>query len=598
MFTYMVTVLRLKELKKWTVASITNYILIRKVELRMKSYVGIFFLCLLSGLLPGQITILIDGSFEDWENIEPIFTDDSGDGQSNGIDIKRIWAYNDQNNIYFRFELGKEINLQEDNDLAIYVDYDNNINTGFKINGVGAELRYFFGERFGTIEEGSDMEFVNFAPVGLVVSPTVSSSEFEVSFSRSIAEFGVNFEAESTISIRIEDNGFNGDEAPNDLGGMQFNLDLSNQAEYPEVIWDRPTSTEFRLMTYNIENDQLFDPTRRNAFRRIFQAASPDVIAFQEIRDFSSAQTRDIIEDFLPGQTWFHQKHSGNVVTLSKFPINFSESIDGNAAFYLDINGEEILLINCHLPCCENNFGRQQEVDAIMEYIRELKDGSSNYDVEEGTPILIVGDMNFVGNSNQPHTFRTGDIFNNGAFGEDFAPDWDDTELLDANPYASNTFGTFTWLNPNGSFYPGKLDWIFYTDSELSLENTYSIYTPALDFNTLIDRNLQAGDVISAADHLPVIADFSFSIVDVDDLVSLDVQIYPNPTSDHLYIRSEEQIIERVKVLSQDGRVLILKNLNEDFNYFVEVADLPSGSYYILLETKEGRVVKPFFKVR
>ena len=123
---------------------------------------------------------------------------------------------------------------------------------------------------------------------------------------------------------------------------------------------------------------------------------------------------------------------------ISKYPINFSESVDGNAAFYLDVDGQDVVLINCHLPCCENNFDRQEEVDIIMEYIRELKAGNGNYNVPEGTPIIIAGDMNFVGDSHQPYTFRTGDIFSNSSFGPDFNPDWDETELKDANAYATN----------------------------------------------------------------------------------------------------------------------------------------------------------------
>ena len=112
-----------------------------------KLLVAVIFFSLQFSIL-GQKTILIDGNFDDWEDVAPIFVDDEGDGQSNGIDIRGVWAQNDQYNLYFRFELTKEINLQENNDLAIYIDYDDNINTGFKINGIGAEIRYFFGDTF------------------------------------------------------------------------------------------------------------------------------------------------------------------------------------------------------------------------------------------------------------------------------------------------------------------------------------------------------------------------------------------------------------------------------------------------------------------
>jgi len=75
--------------------------------------------------------IEIDADFEDWEGIEPVFVDELNDGQNNGIDFERIWAYNDEKYLFFRFELNKEIDLQEDNELAIYIDYDNDINTNW-----------------------------------------------------------------------------------------------------------------------------------------------------------------------------------------------------------------------------------------------------------------------------------------------------------------------------------------------------------------------------------------------------------------------------------------------------------------------------------
>ena len=520
-----------------------------------------------------------------------------GDGQSNGIDIRNIWAYNDQFNMYFRFELTKEINLQENNDLAIYIDYDNNINTGFKINGIGAEVRYFFGERFGILTDNNNMEFVNFYPVGMLVAPSVSSTEFEISISRQISESGINLNADPLVAFRIEDNGFNGDEAPDDLTGIEFLLDPSNMANIPEVNLDKPTSSDFRLMTYNIENDQLFDPFRRAAFARIFQATEPDIIAFQEIRDFNSAQTKDIIEDFLPGQTWYHKKHGFDIVTISKYPINFSESVDGNAAFYLDVDGQEVLLINCHLPCCENDTDRQREVDIIMEYIRNLKEGNNSYIVEEGTPILIAGDMNFVGDSNQPYTFRTGDIFFNSSYGPDFDPDWDDSELKESQAHTTNAFGNFTWLNVNGSFFPGKLDWVFYTDSKVSVENSYALYTPGLSESELAEYNLQSGDAITTADHLPVIVDFGYSIVSTDDFSDLKLSIYPNPASNFLHIESESKIIS-IKILDPEGQIKTTMFPTSDLSQSIDVSELPSGPYYIMIETSEGRIAKPFLKVK
>ena len=102
------------------VVNITNCFLKQRVEMmfirKMVLLISFLWLCTNSN---AQQSIFIDGLYEDWEFIEPIFVDAENDGQNNGIDIRRVWAINDQSNLYFRFELTKEIELQENNELAL-----------------------------------------------------------------------------------------------------------------------------------------------------------------------------------------------------------------------------------------------------------------------------------------------------------------------------------------------------------------------------------------------------------------------------------------------------------------------------------------------
>jgi exonuclease III len=560
----------------------------------MRSLLNIALLCISTAIF-GQ-PISIDGNFEDWADIDPIFIDDLNDGQSNGIDLERFWTYNDQQFIYFRFELNKEINLQDNNDFAIYLDYDNDINTGFKINGVGAEVRVFFGDRQGILNVGNNTEFVNFWPIGLNVSPSVSSTEFEFAISRSINFAGLNINASNTISIRLEDNGFNGDEAPNDLGGIDYNIDNSNFTQRPDFNLDRDPDATFRFMTYNIEDDQLFDSFRKQNFRRIFQSINPDIIALQEVRDFNSAETLALIEEFLPG-TWYHKKHGFDIVTISRYPINFSENINGNAAFYLDVNGKEILLINCHLPCCDNNTDRQNEVDGIMDYIRNARIGNENYFLSEDTPIIIAGDMNFVGNNEQPNTLLTGNIFSNGTYGPDFTPDWDGTDFDDSDALATGTLSNFTWVNPFGSFFPGKLDWIIYSGSQMKLQNTFALWTIAMTNSELNEYNLNSGDVLDASDHLPVVSDFNFSTVSTDDFVSLDVSIYPNPVSDKMYVEINAPLFSEFLILNAEGITVMSIDNNHTKTQAIDLTELSAGQYYIVFQSAAGRMAKGFIKI-
>jgi len=541
-------------------------------------------------------TIRVDGTFDDWTGISPIYVDDLGDGQSNGIDIERIWMTNDQTHIYMRFQINREINLQDDNEFSLYLDFDSDINTGFKINGIGAEVRVFFGERLGILTQGDNTEVVNFVPLVLFLAPTVTGNEFEFAIRRSIEESDIDLFANGEVQFRMEDNGFNGDDAPNDLGGISYFIDNSIITDIAPTVIKKNSTSDFRFLTYNIKADQLFDANRRDNFERLFQSIDPDIIALQEVRDFSSAQTRNLVQEFLPG-TWFHKKHGFDIVTLSRYPIRFSENINGNAAYFLDVNGQEILVVNAHLPCCDNNIDRQKEVDGIMQYIREGKLDNNDYPISQDMPIIIAGDMNFVGDASQPNTFITGDIFANGTYGPDFAPDWDGTSLSDADPNTTGTFGNFTWFNPFGSFYPGKLDWIIYSDSRIVLDNTFALWSLGLSSNQLSESNLQRLDVTNASDHLPVVADFSFGTSSTDDFVSINVEIYPNPAAEELIVTIPDNDVESLEIISSIGRTIMSQSTINDRHLALDIHQWDSGTYYIIFRTVRGRSVRQFIKI-
>ena len=213
-----------------------------------------------------------------------------------------------------------------------------------------------------------------------------------------------------------------------------------------------------RIMTYNVLRDQLFDPSVRDNYQRIFQALQPDILGFEEIYNHSAGQTKDLVEALLPssgGQQWYAAKQGTDIVAVSRFPILKSQSIDGNGAFLLDLRaryGTDLLLIVAHPPCCANNEGRQQEIDAIMAFIRNAENGGQEFSIEAKIPILIMGDMNLVGYAQQLQTFLNGEIINKNIYGQSFSPDWDGTALADLVPFIAGYNMAFTecfivWLN-------------------------------------------------------------------------------------------------------------------------------------------------------
>lgn len=69
------------------------------------------------------------------------------------------------------------------------------------------------------------------------------------------------------------------------------------------------------------------------------------------------------------------------------------------------------------------------------------------------------------------------------------------------------------------------------------------------------------------------------------------IKIYPNPTSDILYIKSNSKI-NRVEVFDISGKKIItILNDNK-----IDVKNFPAGSYIINIETKEGKITEKFIK--
>ena len=59
----------------------------------------------------GQFTrdITIDGSFDDWTGLTPVYTTSAPSGLTNAADFKAIYMYNDANNYYFRVTLWTDL---------------------------------------------------------------------------------------------------------------------------------------------------------------------------------------------------------------------------------------------------------------------------------------------------------------------------------------------------------------------------------------------------------------------------------------------------------------------------------------------------------
>jgi len=421
-----------------------------------------------------QNRILIDGIFDDWDELPVIYSDAKGDGGFSGVDFGQLQIYNDEQYLFFLLETGTEINLQDLNDVTIYLDTDDNTNTGFSVNGIGAELAYNFGNRSGSFYGAGNSFEIFHNDVNLITAPTVTSKQFEISIKRDITLLGFRVFQNDDIKIVFKDDSVNGDLLPAPNEALLYTFTSNNLEPLPGYSIQKLHDSDLRIVSYNVLFNGLFDQSRISAFTRIFQAIQPDIIGFQEIYDFTSEQVANQMESILPStnnQQWHHAKEGPDCHAISRYPIVGSALIagnnqdGGNGAFFINVPNieEEILLIVAHPPCCANNVERQIEVDLIMEFLREAKNGNGPMPIEAGTPIIILGDMNLVGDYRQLETLLSGDIYDESTYGPDFNPDWNGNNLLDSNLYVTGAPFSYTWYNEGSSFSPGKLDYIIYS---------------------------------------------------------------------------------------------------------------------------------------
>ena len=124
-------------------------------------------------------TIQIDGSFDDWDGV-PQVVDDPEDAE-NATDYAAAWMTNDADSLYLR------VRLHRPSDLAIFynnlfVDGDNNVETGFRFRTLGSEMLIQGGG--GYQQKGGGFNEGPIDGLGWQIQPEGIASEFELRISR------------------------------------------------------------------------------------------------------------------------------------------------------------------------------------------------------------------------------------------------------------------------------------------------------------------------------------------------------------------------------------------------------------------------------
>ena len=482
--------------------------------------------------------IIIDGLFDDWQEVPIAITDPEGD--YNYDDWVELKITNDDDFIFFKISLhSEETLLQNWNNFHLYIDADRDSLTGHLFRGLGSELVWHFGYRTGQYFEQDGIIDLWQNDITLRQAPTVTNTEFEIAIARG------SFVLSDPDSIAVIFSSFydTGDYMPDSWGGVLYQLDTTVVGPAEPIPMEK---TGTRLVSYNTLYTGILEPDRQPKFQRIFQALNPDIIALQEHSEWN--EIGDIISSWFPEDTWYQGYTFRDLVVLSKYPIiNQASLISSERTMCALLETDDpinpyLLILNSHFSCCDNDDDRQEQVDELVQVLREWRlNDNGPFDLPEGTPMFHVGDFNFVGYREQIETVTAGNIQDEGNYGSDFLLDWDGTAITDLFSRQTHKRMAYTWRSDGSSYNPGKLDYILYTDSNLSILNHFVLNTLAMPGSVLNEWGLETEDTNEASDHLPRIVDFMVTNLGIVGELDLPQQYilshpYPNPFNPQVMI--------------------------------------------------------------
>ena len=456
---------------------------------------------------PALEPIIIDGVFSDWDALRA--------SESSTSDLM---AANSSRFLYLHFRLSAETILQGTSDAVLLLDTDADAATGRPVFDVGADIEWRFGTRQGTYHLGAQAAGLRPADIGLVTAPTVSGRRFELALELGARRNGVEVFSSprvrvvlTTVQALLQGSGVS--------ERLVYRLGTRPVPEPDPTALERSAAEHLRVTNYNVERNGLFEPNRQGAYRRIFQAIDPDIVGFQEVAGGASGPAAALLDEWVPlsgGQRWDASAAASDAAVASRYPITATWLITpGVDAYRIDPRPSfpaEIMVIVVSLKCCEDPDGlRKRQIDAILAFWRDAQSPGVVVTLSANTPIVMIGDMNLVGDAAELHALRTGTVFDVATNGASFDPDWGASALTDLRPLHTDLPMAYTWRRDNSSdnFSPGRLDLIFFTDSVLRAQNRFVLHTPSMTRKRRRGYGLRRGDTTRASDHLPLVADFS-----------------------------------------------------------------------------------------
>lgn len=556
----------------------------------------IFLTCLVSSTQAQVPSIWLDGEFTDWTSSAPGWTDASGDGSP--IDLLSFQVSNDENYLFIRFQMAQTITLNSGNNLFLEIDADNNAQTGYSVNGIGAEMAWKFGGRYGYFNLSTGSISIDHGDIGFKALPTVTSSIFELAIDRSAKPDNQNdLFTGDTIKICFVDQSGSGDKMPDPGNEFTYVFDNTASSTFVPVDPNKADSSHIRILSYNTLQDGITDISRQAAFQRIFQFANPDIVTLNECWNTQYYEVENLLDTWLPitGSSWDCWKIDAGNITCSRFPITQNWKILPDRRLTASLinlpvwYSKDLLLTNAHFKCCNGDSIRQREADGYIHFIKDAQTIGGVIDVENGTPFILCGDLNLVGDTQQLKTLVYGDIVDTSQFGSPGLPDWNQQPFIDHIAYQNNEAVACTWSDYGSSYWPGRLDFVISSQTNLNLEKTFILNTAILSSQQLSNYGLLATDSETASDHFPKISDISIPLI-------LDIQEekpglstlkpYPNPARNSFSVESPAKDALQFTVYNSIGQIILVKQFDRGKQIRINSENWPAGIYMLIARNR------------
>jgi len=483
---------------------------------------------------PRSLAVLPNGEFDDWQGTAAAWVDPPGDGSPDGLDLGALHLADDGESLFLALDVGRETILQNapdepaGTDLRLFLDADADAETGFRIGDLGTEVEIRFGRRevlrYATAEEP---ERLTAGAYGLQTLPTHSGSRFEIRLPL----------PESGQPLRLFLQAGSGDRLP-DAGYLAYSPSRDPLPPPEPIALGRVPDT-LRLLSLNLNrrlDEPDSDPADVEAQARILRATRPDVVNLQELYTWNAEQARAWVAEVLPlpaqgstpsgadetaGSPRWHVAKAEDCVTVSRFPVTASTSVDGNLVLALDlpeaqtaeqgaeqgtVDAVDLVIFNVHPPCCEDDAGRDREMDRLAATWRDLLRGEGPFPVPSDVGAVVLGDFNYVGFRRQVEVVRDG-VFIDPEHGPAFSPGRSRGSLAVAPLRHSHARWAYTWRDDSSPYAPGRLDWVFYTADALQLVRGYVLDTTTMPPQALERWELRPTDSLRASDHRALVVD-------------------------------------------------------------------------------------------